>query len=213
MPDDALVELFHAGWVSGLRSLDLWTSPWRRARAPDAVALLLQRDTPQLNEVGLRGADALPRRQLAAWPVLPRLTRFDAGGDAAFTAWLLAKVPLTPRVPRLDLNERCDSVAAVRALAASRWAGGLCHLGFGYNGLTRKKVARLAAALFARHLEALHLGSERGEEEGLAALRIIADERHFPRLRDVVVGSDTVEGGIDVLRRRFGPRLRVWADC
>jgi hypothetical protein len=213
VPDDALAELFRQTWLGRLRSFDLCTSSWGRPPDREALALLLERHTPHLHEVGLSGAPTLPRRRLAAWPALPRLTRFDIGGDeddADFVKWLLSRAPLTPRVGRINLDEQCKT--AVRALVESPWTRGVSHIDFSYNKLTPAKVARLTAAPFARHLESLHLGSEH-EEKCLAALKAIADERNFPRLRDVVVGSNTVEGGIDVLRRRFGPRLRVWADC
>jgi hypothetical protein len=216
VPDDALAELFQRDWLAGIRGFGLDTNRWGRPTDREVLTILLKRDTPHLHEVGLSAAANLPRRQLAAWPTLPRLTQFDIGEDDRDTdlvRWVLSRAPLTPRVPRINLDERCNTDAAVRALAASPWARGVSHLDFGYNKLTPQKVARLAAAPFARHLESLHLGSERGDEEGLAALKAIAEERNFPRLRDVVVGSDSVEGGIDVLRRRFGPRLRVWDDC
>jgi uncharacterized protein (TIGR02996 family) len=221
VPDEALAELFRREWVSGLRSFDLGTNQWRPPPDRAVLALLLERDTPYLHEVGLPGAWTLPRRLLAAWPALPRLTRFelgltrfDADAETDFTTWLLDSAPLTPRLARIDLDERCKTDAAVRALAGSAWARGACHLGFAYNDLTPEKVARLAAAPFAPHLEALHLGSEYGPVEPvvLDALAALADERCFPRLRDVVVGSAVMEEGIEVLRRRFGARLRVWCD-
>ncbi len=211
IPDDAIAELFRRDWLAGLRTLTLITSQWQRSPDRDVLAVLLDRDMPRLHEVSITGLDALPRR-LAAWPVLPHLTCFPIGMEEGFAAWLLSKAPLTVRLPRIDLDERCGTAAALRALAASPWARGVSHLGFGSNGLTPARVACLAAAPFARHLEALHLGSEHGKQT-LAALQAIADDRNFPRLRDVVVGSNTIEGGIEVLRRRFGPRLRVWADC
>jgi uncharacterized protein (TIGR02996 family) len=215
VPDVALAELFLRDWTDGLRSFDLDTAFWRPRPDPQVLALLLDRDAPRLSELSLPAADTLPRGRLAAWPVLPRLTRVDVAGNADFVMWLLSHAPLTPRLPRLDLGGQCSTDEAVAALAASPWARGVCHLDFGSNALTPAKVPRLAAAPFARPLEALHLHSEEAEEgqDILAALRVVADERHFPRLRDVVVGSGTVQGGIDALRRRFGPRLRVWSDC
>jgi hypothetical protein len=178
----------------------------------EALPLLFDRKMPRLHELGLSGADRLLRRLLAAWPQLGRLTRFECGLDSEFASWLLAKAKFTPRIDRLDLGGRCHTDAALRSLIRSSWTRGVRNLGFGHNHLTPGKVSRLASAPFARHLESLHLGSESGHGV-LDALRVIADDRHFPRLRDVVTGSDTEEGGIEVLRKRFGPRLRVWSDC
>lgn len=212
MPEDALAVLFGQDWIEGLRTVDLSTSPWDRLPQNNALGLLLERDTPRLHEVGLPVPATLSKRRLAAWPVLPRLTRFSFGREEGLAAWLLSRAPLTARVPRLHLDDQRGGEPLVRALATSPWARGVCHLDFGYNDLTPTHVTRLASAPFASHLEALHLGSEWGEET-LDAFKVLADDRNFPRLRDVVVGSGTVEGGIEVLRRRFESRLRVWADC
>jgi uncharacterized protein (TIGR02996 family) len=212
IPDDALAVLFHQDWLRELQALDLGdpSSGWRYRT--DVFALLLDRDLPQLHEFRLPRAADLPRNRLAEWPVLPRLTQFSFPRRGNFAAWLLSRGPLTAGVARLDLEGHEGGVALARALAESPWTQGIRHLDFGYNGLTSKVIARLAAAPFAPYLEALHLGSEH-DRNTLAALRALSDDRIFPRLRDVVVGSNTVEGGIEVLRRRFGSRLRVWADC
>jgi hypothetical protein len=106
----------------------------------------------------------------------------------------------------------------VQALAECQGLAGLRHLGFAYNSLNGPKMAALTASPWLRHLESLHMGSESDytrEDEGTVvdAFRILARPETFPRLRDVVVGSETEEESLELLRRRFGPRLRVWEDC
>jgi uncharacterized protein (TIGR02996 family) len=117
------------------------------------------------------------------------------------------------RVTRLDLTRRCDTLEGVRLLASNPALKGLRWLGFGYNRLTPEKMTALLASPYLRHLEALHLGSE-SEHVGTseAALILLAESNGFPRLQDVVVGSETPANAINALRKRFGPRLRVWQD-
>jgi hypothetical protein len=126
---------------------------------------------------------------------------------------LLGSPFLSQMRTRLDLTGRCTTLEGVRLLACSPVLTGLRWLGFGYNRLTEEKIALLLASPALHHLEALHLGSE-SEYAGTseAALLLLAEANGFPRLRDVVVGSETPAGAVEALRKRFGPRLRVWCD-
>jgi uncharacterized protein (TIGR02996 family) len=120
VPDDALAELFRRDWLAELRALDLVVSMWGRPPDRDVLAMLLERDTPRLHEVGITGLAALSKRRLAAWPVLPRLTRFTIDREEEdFATWLLSRAPLTARVDRINLSGQCSTTAAVRALATS----------------------------------------------------------------------------------------------
>jgi uncharacterized protein (TIGR02996 family) len=176
--------------------------------------------------------DGTPRRpaegtDLASWPALAHVAELtisdlrinDEDTSDGPVLQLLASPHLSPRLRRLDVSGVCKSTHSVSALAGCATLRGLQWLGFGYNGLTEAKMAALIASPHLGNLEALHMGSEydwapeRGSGEAERALRLLARSGGFPRLRDVVVGSETPEGAIEALRERFGPRLRVFADC
>jgi hypothetical protein len=215
LPDDGIAELFSQNWITQMKAIALALDDERSQPDAEIIALLLKRDTPWLHEVSLPWLELVPRPSLMAWPVLAHLTQLSIGDPHVdgLATWLLSSAPLTPRVSSIHLTALYDNDETLaQALAASPWSRGITHLDFGYNNLTSSKIACLASAPFARYLESLHLGSERGED-ALEALKAIADDRNFPRLRDVVVGSDTVEGGIKVLQKRFKSRLRVFSDC
>jgi hypothetical protein len=158
---------------------------------------------------------------LAEWPGLAGIT------DLSMTEFrsddvepVLRSAHLGPRLASLEISGGCRTLSAVSALAGHSGLRGLRHLGFGYNALDGERAELLAGSAFALTLEALHLGSEsdgRGQPDASGtvadAFEVLVAPENFPRLRDVVVGSDTEEGEIPRLRERFGPRLRVWSDC
>jgi uncharacterized protein (TIGR02996 family) len=74
---------------------------------------------------------------------------------------------------------------------------------------SRAAMSALLASPDIHFLEALHLGSA---HDGPAGLRLLA-ESPPARLRDLVIGSATDPEAVAALRDRFGPRLRVFADC
>lgn len=156
---------------------------------------------------------------LSRWPGLAGITElaFDHQGDENTQA-LLGSPFLSCRLSRLDLTQSCEGLNELRVLADCPALKGLRWLSFGYNDLTPEKMTLLLTSPHLHHLEALHVGSEYGrniELEGAqseAALILLAESKTFPRLRDVVVGSETPSKAIDALRKRFGPRLRVWCD-
>jgi hypothetical protein len=130
---------------------------------------------------------------------------------------LLQSPYLTPRLLRLGLNGLCRSPEAVAALAECPALAGLVHLDFAFNELTPEAAAALAASPHLKNLRSLHTWSEwegeSAESSPAAAWLVLADPKAFPRLRDVVIGSASAEELQSELRRRFGPRLRVFADC
>ena len=114
----------------------------------------------------------------------------------------------------MSLGGGCRTAEDVAALAHSPALRGLRWLEFAYNALTPEAMAAWLASPYLRHLEALHLGSEYGED-GLKtqALHLLAGSSGLPRLRDLVVGLETDWDAVEALRRRFGARLRVWVDA
>jgi uncharacterized protein (TIGR02996 family) len=161
------------------------------------------------------------RQILARWPGLSGITELaftnhhDLGDHGC--EHLLRSPFVTCGLERLDLSGACRTIEGTQALAECPAMRGLRWLGYGYNDLTLEAMTLLLRSPYLRHLEALHLGSERdrwtGEGEASeAALILLAESEGFPRLRDVVVGSGTSEKAITTLRKRFGPRLRVWCD-
>jgi uncharacterized protein (TIGR02996 family) len=214
IPTEAIATLLAAPWASNLRELRL--GYWD-ASAPDFAPLL---DRPgagptALCKLTVPSAPGLGAA-LARWPGLAGLTELSFTQCEGATE-LLRSPFLSARLARLDLTGSCDTPEGARLLADCPALKGLCWLGFGYNGLNVEKMEALLASPYLSQLEALHLGSERNREEdgegSSAALALLAQSSAWPRLRDVVVGSDSTPEAITVLQARFGPRLRVWSDC
>jgi uncharacterized protein (TIGR02996 family) len=205
-------ELAGAAWFGNLRELKVGL--FDRSCAP-LVERALER-FPQVRSLSLTPSTELVKR-LAKWPGLATLVELglndihDATEPAA-AAKLFASPHLSPRLARLGASGICKSPEAVAALAGCKALAGLTRLDFAFNELTPKSAAVLAASPHLKHLRSLHSWSEWDRHDRLAWLRL-ADPGAFPQLRDVVVGSGTTEAVQQELFRRFGPRLRVFADC
>jgi hypothetical protein len=221
IPPAAVEALLRAPWVSGLEVLRLFSdhldiSPFQKLFASGG-------GPTRLRSFALPPSSAF-LELLVGWPGLAGLTELSFDFPFSYQRFLGSLAPLfgsphlTRALDRLDVSEACRTQNDVQALAECKGLAGLRHLGFGYNSLNGPKMAALAASPWLRHLESLHLGSESDYtrvDEGTVvdAFRILALPETFPRLRDVVVGSETEDSSIELLRERFGPRLRIWADC
>jgi uncharacterized protein (TIGR02996 family) len=221
IPPDAVTSLLQTPWAVNLRELSL---SYRNARAESFQPLFARpADGPTaLHTLRLPPIEGLGE-SLARWPGLAGLTELSFssfGFEPVDCMAVLRSSFLSGRLTRLDLTGTCRTSETVACLAECPALKGLRWLGFGYNELTPEKMTVLLRSPHLHHLEALHMGSEYGgifgpEDEGRAsedALILLATSDGLPRLRDVVVGSETPGGAIDALRRRFGPRLRVWCD-
>jgi hypothetical protein len=221
LPPEGIAALVRAPWLRKLRVLHVIDGTGTATNVQPLFAQLGEGATT-LSELRLSAAKGLGAK-LARWPGLSALLDlsfasfgFEAGDEGKA---LLRSSFLSCRLNRLDLTGACGTLKGAQALANCPALKGLRWLGFGYNDLTPENMTLLLASPHLRHLEALHLGSEHGQDIDLegaqseAALILLAESKNFPRLRDVVVGSETPGGAIDALRKRFGPRLRVWCDC
>jgi uncharacterized protein (TIGR02996 family) len=221
IPTDAVASLLRTPWAVNLRKLSL---SYRDASAESFQPLFARpADGPTaLHTLRLPPIEGLGEL-LARWPGLAGLTELSFssfGFEPVDCMAVLRSSFLSGRLTRLDLTGTCRTSKTVACLAECPALNGLRWLGFGYNEPTPEKMTGLLRSPHLHHLEALHMGSEYGgifgpEDEGRAsedALILLATSDGLPRLRDVVVGSETPEGAISALRRRFGPRLRVWAD-
>jgi len=205
-------ELCGASWFPGLTSLTVDVGDY------DCAPLFnrsLER-FPMLRSLQLSPSTAV-LQSLATWPGLANLVELglnDNYGSTApeSTAKLFATSCLSPRLSRLRVSGICTSPEAVAAIAGCSALTGLTQLDFAFNALSPESAAALAASPYLKHLKSLHSWSEWDEHDRHAWLRL-ADAVAFPQLRDVVVGSATTEVVQQELRRRFGPRLRVFADC
>lgn len=154
--------------------------------------------------------------RLAKWPGSAYLVELGLSCNRSATtpeaALTLAASPhLTRRLARLGLSGACRTPEAVAAVGGCPAVAGVRHLDFAHNELTADGVRTLAAGM--SHLESLHLWSEWSEDDRADRMaEALADPTLFPRLRDVVIGSGGDEGPLDTLRRRFGPRLRIFSD-
>lgn len=158
---------------------------------------------------------------LANWPGLAGLTDLNLTRNydqecADDTGQLLGSRHLSPRLARLDLSGSCRTEANAKQLANCPALAGLRWLGFGWNNLVVERMRTLLHSPCLQNIEALHLFSEFCEGDGTAeyTLAEIANARDWwPRLRDVVLGSQTPREALALLREGLGPRLRVWSDC
>jgi uncharacterized protein (TIGR02996 family) len=210
-------ELSRAPWFCLLQELTIHF--YERNCAP-----LFEREFahfPQLRRLALNPNTELVTF-LASWPGLANLLELDLNDSygatkPGATVQLFESTYLTPRLSRLRASGICRSAEAVAALVNCAALKGVTHLDFAFNGLTSQCASALAASPHLRQLKSLHTWSEWQEEEGDEAdthpWLILADPKAFPQLRDVVIGSATNEVVQQELRRRFGPRLRVFSDC
>lgn len=218
IPDEAIASLFQAPWIANLRELRLFYTNTSEesfqpffARPADGPTALHKLSLPPVEGIG---------ESLARWPGLAGLTDLSLStfeSEPMGCAAVFRSPFLSGRLARLDLTGICRTPEAVASLAQCAALKRLRWLGFGYNELTPEKMALLLRSPHLRHLESLHMGSEYEREDGGRAsedaLILLAASENLPRLRDVVVGSETPERAIDALRQRFGPCLRVWSDC
>ena len=205
-------ELTSTAWFGGLRELAV--VPYDQS-----CAALFDRSLesfPHLRSLTLNSDTELIKR-LAAWPGLADLVELglhhshsSAAPEAAER--LFHSPHLTPRLTTLRVSALCRSAEAVVAFAKCRALAGVTHLDFAFNDLSPESAAMLAASSRLKYLRSLHTWSE-GEENDTGAWLHLADPHALPQLRDVVVGSGTTESVQEELRRRFGPRLRVFSDC
>ena len=201
-----------AAWFGDLRELGVGF--YNRSCAP-----LLERATgrfPRVHSLALSPDTELVER-LAAWPGLSNLVSLrlnDSHGttDPGAAVKLFTSPYLTARLSRLGVNGLCHSPEAVAALANCSALAGLQHLDLAFNELSEASASLLAASPHLRNLRSLHTWSE-WDESVTPGWLTLADPHAFPQLRDVVIGSGTPERVQNDLRRRFGPRLRVFADC
>ena len=154
---------------------------------------------------------------LAKWPGLGGIVSLNiscvcGGSVEQYLPQLLRSPYLSPRLRKLDLSCCCQLAGNIELLVNCPALEGLGWLGFGWNGLNSSRIKMLLQSPHLRHLEALHMSSMREDGE-LAALQELTQTTSWPRLRDVVIGSDTNEQAMLALRNRFGARLRVWGDC
>ncbi len=216
IPAEAVAALLQTTCIKNLRELHFRCD----LGSADCFAPLLSR---QADGATLLASLALPSADgigplLRDWPGLAGLTALSVT-DLRMRPTpreLLSSPHFSCRLARLDLTGACRAADEVEMLANNPALRGLRWLGFGYNDLTWEKMAALLGSPSLRCLESLHLGSEWEDQEqpgGVTeALKALAGASAWPRLRDVVVGSETAEGGIKALTQRFGPRLRVWCD-
>jgi uncharacterized protein (TIGR02996 family) len=215
VPTAAVQALVRAPWVKGLEVLHLFFD--RLDTSPFEEFLTDQGGLTRLRSFALPPSGAF-LDILIDWPGLAGLTEFSFAHSYEDSVEPLFRCPyLSAALDRLEVSATCRTRGEVQALAECKSLAGLRHLGFGYNSLNGPKMAALAASPWLRHLESLHLGSESDHgrtDTGTVvdAFRILARPDTFPRLRDVVVGSETEDKSLELLRQRFGPRLRVWHD-
>jgi uncharacterized protein (TIGR02996 family) len=147
---------------------------------------------------------------LASWSGLARLTELDLS-TAGVTEMVDASAYIvSPHFSEGLTRLHLDGLSAddIVALANCPRLAGLRWLALPFSEWSIKAMEEVMASPYLQNIEALHLGSE--GDEGLLSLACYSG---LPRLRDVVIGSATPPEVQQALRRRFGPRLRVFVDA
>jgi uncharacterized protein (TIGR02996 family) len=214
---ETVAGLMREPWTSNLRALTLECEDLTAEHLAPLFARRVPGPTP-LHSLTLLDCDDIGAA-LAAWPGLAGLTQLNLARMydqecERDTDELLRSPHLSPRLCRLDLNGSCRTVANVERLACCPGLAGLRWLGFGWNSLDAERVRLLLQSPYLRHVESLHLSSEHGTDSAAEETMIaLTGPATWPRLRDVVVGSQTPRDAIAILSQHFGARLRVWSDC
>jgi uncharacterized protein (TIGR02996 family) len=209
---EPLLDLLRSPGLSGIRDLAI-VGEWRIGNGL-VESLTGQHRLPNLTALSLSGCHITERgvRRLAASPVLTQLAALDLStndrfGPGALQA-LLASPHLSERLGRLDLDGcRFDGVT-VTALAACPRLAGLIWLSIPGPDLTGRAAEAL---LTSPHLERLTYLDVWSVPDARAA-GMLARPGGLPRLRKLFLGSQTDPTALAALRRRFGPRLRVYPD-
>jgi hypothetical protein len=184
---------------------------WREHLAGDLLlASLDQRPLTSL-EIILCDVRMEGIRELADSPVLRGLGKLRLSWnfvDRTALETLLASDHLGPRLAHLDLRGWNLGQTGWESLASCPRLSGVRHLNLASTGLNAGGMAALLASSPLRHLTALHLGTV-GDR---AALEMLAASDRLPRVRELVVGSNSNPDGVAALRRRFGARLILYPD-
>jgi hypothetical protein len=207
--EEALIGLLGAPWLSDLRALcvlcprnNLWAGICR-ALAEGMLPRLLGL------EVDSR-ASSEDVSCLAAWQGLARLREltFENSNDLSLELKTLLDSPFFGVNLRSLGFVDCELTEAdILALAQCPRLSRLQVLRLDFQNLTGAAVEAIATSPYLQQLEKLHIAGHAGSEVDADAL---ADPRRLPRLRDMAVnhrGTVTPSAG---LRRRFGPRLRLF---
>ena len=188
--------------------------------------------------VGLYAAAGLRASELAATPVLPRLTLLDLGGfpDPQCLSELLqspalarltslglagcrlgrdgvealAWSPHLSRLTALDLTRNAVEARGLELLASSEHLAGITALRLGHNAVRDTGVKALAASSVITRLTLLDL---RHNDIGGPGLQALAASANLARLTLLDVSGNYVgPESVRLLRERFGKRVELGAD-
>jgi uncharacterized protein (TIGR02996 family) len=204
-----LEELLASPGLAGLEQLRVGV-PFRHA-GTEPAALWRSPVGPRLTAFAwAQGWGMGDEESLPSWPGLRRLNDLELADGGAGREGDVGALLDSPQFPggltRLHLDGLSEDELV--ALAGCPKLGALRWLALPFSAWTAGAMQALLDSPHLRDLEALHLGSEDAE-----SLLLLARSSRLPRLRDVVVGSGTAREAQDELRKRFGSRLRIFADC
>jgi uncharacterized protein (TIGR02996 family) len=207
---ERFLDLLHAPVLSGLRELTV-VGGWRIG---DAVidALIRPDRFPYVTSLSLAVSDIADSGviRLADSPLLARLAALDLSGNGLGPDGhraLLDSPHVSTRLARLDLSgNRFDDVTFA-ALAACPRLAGLTWLSVPFD-LTREDAVALRSSPYLRRLTYLDLGSIPDADAAMT----LALPGGLPRLRKLFLCAPLDPAALAALRRRFGPRLRVYPD-
>jgi hypothetical protein len=144
---------------------------------------------------------------LSDWPGLRGLDRLSLDALPDELSSILKARGFPACLTRLSCgdvtSEDCRPLLKAKAL---RW---LTSLDLYPSEMTPAVMTSLCRSPVLQNLDSLYLWSfHENSEVGMA----LANAPGLPRLRNLVIGSDTDIDVVEALRRRYGPRLRVCCD-
>jgi Ran GTPase-activating protein (RanGAP) involved in mRNA processing and transport len=159
-----------------------------------------------LRGAGGRGSALAAAPDLKGIEALDFIDYFDAPLKAA-DAGALAASPYLGRLKALHLYRNDVGDAGLQALAAAPWLRGLEVLNLAENGLSDAGVRTLAESPHLERLRFLDLRENSVGDPGAAALAASPALEGLAALR-LSSSRELTAAGQDVLRRRFGSRVR-----
>jgi uncharacterized protein (TIGR02996 family) len=202
----ATAALLRSPGLAGLESLR-WDAvpglePGKGQRLPNAW---------RLTALSLNGArlDGGPERlaRWPGWPGLRALELIDCRGASRALAALLAAPGFGRDLRSLALVWGEWDDADVIRLAGSAALARLRFLRLDWQNVSDEAIVALAASPHLQQLEKLHLV---GGATDRVAVKPLHDPKNLPRLRDVAVNRSHTVTASAHLRRRLGPRLRLF---
>lgn len=149
---------------------------------------------------------------LRDWSGLKHLRSLGLGTGFMDSWGNLIKVLESPNMSSGLEKLSLEMVTDEEIIWLSNWEGGTTvkYLSAPFSSWTELAGREFFQSPYWQGLQSLQLSSEYSDSKGVA---LLSSPEHMRRLNDVVIGSQSTGEIVASLTRRFGPKLRVFADC